>query len=857
MSIPITCAGCKSAFDVPDTLAGKTIRCTSCKAQMTVPESLDAVDEVEVVEETGSGPKKAGVAPARKPSPPQPAAKKAAEVEVDEDEETDRKTKPGRGGPPAKRSGIVGSAGGAKRRRDDDDDDDDDDDRASKKKEKGGAGPMIAIIAVAAVLGLAGIGGAAWFFMKDKKTDLAAKPGDNAAKPGDNAPKPNTPNGAATGPGTTPVPGPNTGPGLTPVPGPNTGPGTTPVPGPNTGPGTTPVPGPNAGPGSSNPLAVLGKFENIGTSGEWAVHTGDGFTAEFPGQPEDKNESGPNNMPLKVTGVGAKSGSIALAGYMQFPPEVSNPQILLNLAVTGLGQVEPFKGKVWANTTVDGYAAKELNLKDTNGEGKLRLVAVKSRVYAFAAGGVMKDGAVTMPKADVDRFFASIKITYKGDQVAGGGMNPQPGPGPGPGPGPNQSGTTDGNLKIKIDTFYAGAFDAEKKEVFTVTDKVEGQLVKGYLARFSYPDFKRLGRFKLPQPASRVVIDSKAGLLYAATITNIKAAGLNLLDRSAASGNVAVYELKPIRDGQSTDGKKLEDGSELKPLGTVTVGQRIQGMELSADGKTLYVLVSGTGTTPAARKSSIVVIDTETRKELAPQRKTLAEPCWDMVKTADSKKLLLLELPGKNGSASVVEMDLPTLAVISTTAFPGAVLDSASRNGGGTMMSVMAAAPAGGAGGVGGSNGGPMGGGAPQQAKFKVFLLDTKGSTEMDLGVTPGAANNGYLKFDPDGKRLYVSSYRAPGFDVYDVTDATAASGLKLKSSIKTAGSGREGVGGHFLLSPDGKIVLFHNGVVLETENIGGTVPPAGGGGVPPGPGGGGVPPGPGGGGVPPGPGGG
>ena len=45
MSIPITCAGCHAAFEVPDGLAGKTIRCTSCKAQMAVP----AADQAETL----------------------------------------------------------------------------------------------------------------------------------------------------------------------------------------------------------------------------------------------------------------------------------------------------------------------------------------------------------------------------------------------------------------------------------------------------------------------------------------------------------------------------------------------------------------------------------------------------------------------------------------------------------------------------------------------------------------------------------------------------------------------------------------------------------------------------------------
>ena len=36
MAIPITCPGCQATFEVPEGLAGKTIRCTSCKTQLTV-----------------------------------------------------------------------------------------------------------------------------------------------------------------------------------------------------------------------------------------------------------------------------------------------------------------------------------------------------------------------------------------------------------------------------------------------------------------------------------------------------------------------------------------------------------------------------------------------------------------------------------------------------------------------------------------------------------------------------------------------------------------------------------------------------------------------------------------------------
>ena len=182
--------------------------------------------------------------------------------------------------------------------------------------------------------------------------------------------------------------------------------------------------------------------------------------------------------------------------------------------------------------------------------------------------------------------------------------------------------------------------------------------------------------------------------------------------------------------------------------------------------------------------------------------------------------------------------------MINPTSFQGAVVDVAPLTNGGAMVTVLPVnnQPAGG-GGIGGNPGGivpqpqPMPMPGANQLNFKLFQL--KGSTEMDLGVGARAANGGYAEFDPENKRLFVSSWRDKGLDVYEVTDADAANGLKLKSSIKTAKG--ESLGGHFFVAPDGKSLVFHTGVVIDTNNVsggGGVVPPPGGGGVVPPPGG-------------------
>jgi len=99
---------------------------------------------------------------------------------------------------------------------------------------------------------------------------------------------------------------------------------------------------------------------------------------------------------------------------------------------------------------------------------------------------------------------------------------------------------------------------------------------------------------------------------------------------------------------------------------------------------------------------------------------------------------------------------------------------------------------------------------------------------DMDLGAGTRAANGGYVGFDPSGKKMFVGSYRNAGLDVYEVTDSTSASGVKLKTSLREAR--RAQLRGHFLVSPDGKYLVYHNGLVLDVDNLGGTAPAAAGG---------------------------
>jgi hypothetical protein len=110
----------------------------------------------------------------------------------------------------------------------------------------------------------------------------------------------------------------------------------------------------------------------------------------------------------------------------------------------------------------------------------------------------------------------------------------------------------------------------------------------------------------------------------------------------------------------------------------------------------------------------------------------------------------------------------------------------------------------------------------------KTYLAGKNGKEEMQLGIGWKASVNhlltsapGYAEYSPDGKMLFLSAFRTGGLDVFEVTDIENFGGLKKTASIRTA-RGNE-VGGHFFVSPDGKYLVDHHGVVIETAKVGGS----------------------------------
>jgi hypothetical protein len=389
-----------------------------------------------------------------------------------------------------------------------------------------------------------------------------------------------------------------------------------------------------------------------------------------------------------------------------------------------------------------------------------------------------------------------------------GGMPGGPGMGPG-GIGGAQSDPfapptgvdANGNLKHKfIDPFFTAAFDTEQKTFYSISSRVDKNKVLGMLTWYAYspsstPIFNDKKSCKIPHLATRAVIDSSKGVLYIATANNATpTSGImqHQLDLASAVGDVQVFDLKT-----------LQENTEAKPLATIAVNKTIHGLELSNDGKFLFV---ATTTTTTTKTSSLLKIDTETNKIATTQ--TLKEPIWEMRKTADGSALLILNGPhGAEKTSTAKTVNTDTLADIKTFKFEGVANHIASApNSKRERVAVTVA------------------GSAPTNPP-KVDLGGDEGTTEMQLGVGWRASNNGntpgYIEYSPDGKLVFLSAFRAAGLDVFEVSDVDAISGWKKKASIRTAGG--NAIGGHFFLSPDGTFLIDHHGVVIETAKIGGS----------------------------------
>ena len=357
-----------------------------------------------------------------------PAAKAApsrAAVAVDDDDD-DRKSSPSKS---ASKNGptIKGAIKSGSKRRDDDDDDDDDDRPRRRKHSKGagaGGGAMLALIGGGVLCLGAIVGLSVWLLSDDGEKDTAktenktnnAAPVTPTGNPGNTGRDDRTGGGNGNGNGGAAAPDDSQGGGFAMKP----------------GGGADPWRRPRAEAestsGGNNPFTDWGQINNdsLGTPGPWAKHDGDGFSAEFPGTPGNRDMSA-NGMTMKITAVAGKSQPVAVVMMMQLPAAAlqGNPRELISQIKAGISAQS---GKPARDVTVSDFPGVEFNVTDGSGGGTMRLVLARDRIYMFIAGGDNKGGRSVMPKEDVTRFLNSATISYKGDS-GNFASGEQPGPG--------------------------------------------------------------------------------------------------------------------------------------------------------------------------------------------------------------------------------------------------------------------------------------------------------------------------------------------------------------------------------------------------------------------------------------------
>ncbi|MCS7021396.1 MAG: hypothetical protein NZU63_06175 [Gemmataceae bacterium] len=423
-----------------------------------------------------------------------------------------------------------------------------------------------------------------------------------------------------------------------------------------------------------------------------------------------------------------------------------------------------------------------------------------------------------------------------------------------------------GKRKALLEPFYAAVFDPSRGEFLACLPRLEtkGARLQGTLVRYRSVDhFVPLGRYKLPHLAVRAVIDHRQGLLFALAARAESAAAISQLaqqnlEHATACGDIVVYDLKPIYDNQ------VEDSKELTPQTVIPFyapQAYVRSLALSEDGSQLYVLTTWVSSGRPSR-STITVVDTLTRKPI--RSRDLPEPAGELVLSPDGQYLVITERTANGGAVRLLKSS--DLTSINSALIKGTPIDVTMTRAGQiavtTLISVRNNHPASGfvgpdvpqgidpsglgiiggppglipPHGYGAWNGGlPTGGnfaGAPGQGmtgvntlagrqfvahqfEIKALLVSDRGVEELPLNSPVRAANNGYLRFSPDGKWLLAASYREPGYDLYEVIDLTSPTNVRHRLALRSADN--QLLGGHFLLSPDGRHVVFHNGVVLDT----------------------------------------
>ena len=439
--------------------------------------------------------------------------------------------------------------------------------------------------------------------------------------------------------------------------------------------------------------------------------------------------------------------------------------------------------------TIDGYSAEELTLKD---HSKLpvviRSVKVGGRAYIVKVArryGKLSDMEFDARKA---KFFTSFHIG------SGGAASENPGPGVEPRP----SATGEFVKAAKVLPFWASVVLPEKKELIALSVRDSATKPAGVLRRDSYPDFKLKATYQLPLPVNRVVADEKTGRLYGATV-NVYDRGFSERELTFAPGDIQIFDLNRITDG------KLAELEDLKPLATIPIGTRISGLEISPKDSALFVsaVTMAKDKAKTVSKGRLYKIDTD--KQRVAGEIDSPDPVWSIRLSPDGGKLFAGGMPLSPGGSPLVGFARPTsIDVIDTTTWKRA--KSLPLPAGPVEIALA----------------GPRVLGLVQsKAEPSLLAVDEVGDV---ADLTPRGdvmAGARYIRTSADGKRLLLSSGGTGANTVhyYDVVLAAPPRLAKVASGNMLEGSP---LGGHFVLSPDGKYALFNTGLVIDLEKTAG-----------------------------------
>lgn len=464
--------------------------------------------------------------------------------------------------------------------------------------------------------------------------------------------------------------------------------------------------------------------------------------------------------------------------------------------------------------TFAGHPAVEIEGRSFIGETEItRVLKVGPRVFAFTVcedANVVRNSTGLDSVAQRNRFFDSVKLNFNPNTPAPPSTKrktqlpppiapPMPNPNPAPPMNPPQPSPDTvlpgamGPLKVagKIAPFNAAVRVPGKNEVITFSLRGSGKTARGSLQRYSGADFKLLGTYNLVAPVSMAIIDEKNGRLFAATVTRDLLG--NDLQRLTTAGDIQIYDLKKLTSNGYTD------QSDVAPTSTISLGEKVTGMQLGIDGSALYVTAVNAAPfgTKGPNKTRIIQYDPATTKMM--QTLELPQPVISLRLSPNGKTLYACEfqynfsgfpVSGGGNESKIQVIDAKMFKLKEPIAFPGPISDIAFVDETNAIALVST------------------------QTGGKLYLVEGNG-TISDVSPAGPLKNTGAGYMTTTAQGILVLSVR-----IGAGTDMVAYQGGMAKIVGSAAVMPGSLISGAVVLSPDDKLTAYGTGVVLDISAL-------------------------------------